>query len=255
MTDCIGKKVGLLQRMLSALGHGVSRLASPCRAPLMVGLYFPSLTNTTLWRPCCLSQLGHRRIFALLGAEIKGEIMKVQRVVFALMAMMFLFAGKSPAQQVKTDYDRSADFSQYKTYSWGQVKTQDPLYVDRIKSSVNAALAARGWTQVDSGGEVSIVAMEITRNQQTLNTFYDGFGGGWGWRRFGGGGLGEATTTTETYKVGTLVVDLFETKTKKLLWRGTSSDTLSNNSDKNIKNLDKGVEKLFKQFPPGSSKK
>ena len=181
--------------------------------------------------------------------------MKVQRVMFALIGMMFLLAGTLSAQQVKTDYDRSANFGQYKTYSWEHVKTQDPLYEDRIKNSVNAALAAKGWTQVDSGGDVSLVAMEITHNQQTLNTFYDGFGGGWGWRRFGGGGFGEATTTTETYKVGTLVVDLFDSKTRKLLWRGTSSDTLSNNSDKNIKNLDKGVEKLFKQFPPGSSKK
>jgi hypothetical protein len=213
--------------------------------------YKPKLFGSHVAYPSCVTQ-EHSRF---LVADIKGEIMKVQRVVFALMAMLFLFAGKSPAQQVKTDYDRSADFSRYKTYSWEQVKTQDPLYVDRIKSSVNAALTARGWTQVDADGDVSIVAMEITRNQQTLNTFYDGFGGGWGWRRFGGGGLGEATTTTETYKVGTLVVDLFETKTKKLLWRGTSSDTISNNSDKNIKNLDKGVEKLFKQFPPGSAKK
>src|SRR5712664_3929943 len=180
--------------------------------------------------------------------------MKVQRVVLVLMGMMFLFAGKSLAQQVKTDYDRSADFGKYKTYSWEQVKTQDPLFVDRIKSSVNAALAAKGWTQVNSGGDVSIVAIQTTQNQQTLNTFYDGFGGGWGWRRFGGGGFGEATTTTETYKVGTLVVDLFDTKTKQLLWRGSSSDTLSNNSNKNIKNLDKGVQKMFKKFPPGSSK-
>ena len=168
--------------------------------------------------------------------------------------MMLLLTGKTWAQQVKTDYDRSANFGQYKTYSWEQVKTKDPLWVDRIKTSVNAALAAKGWTQVDSGGDVSIVAMEITQDQQTLNTFYDGFGGGWGWRRFGGGGFGDATTTTETYKVGTLVVDLFDTKSKQLIWRGSSSDTLSNNSNKNIQNLDKGVEKLFKQFPPGSSK-
>jgi hypothetical protein len=88
-----------------------------------------------------------------------------------------------------------------------------------------------------------------------LNTYYDGFGGGWGFRRFGGGGFGEATTTTETYKVGTLVVDLFDTKTKQLVWRGNASDTLSNNSNKNIHNMDKDVEKMFKQFPPGSSKK
>src|SRR4029077_16632505 len=141
-----------------------------------------------------------------------------------------LFGGKLSAQQVKTDYDRSANFAQYKTYSWEQVKTKNALDIDRIKAAVNLALAAKGWTQVDSGGDVSIVAMEITRNQQTLNTFYDGFGGGWGWRRFGGGGFGEATTTTETYKVGTLVIDLFDSKAKKLLWRGASSDTLSDNS-------------------------
>jgi hypothetical protein len=181
--------------------------------------------------------------------------MKMQKIVFVLMGLMLLFAGKASAQQVKTDYDRNANFAQYKTYSWEHVKTQDALDVDRIKSAVNAALAAKGWTQVDSGGDVSIVAMEITQNQQTLNTFYDGLGGGWGWRRFGGGGFGQATTTTETYKVGTVVVDLFDSKTKQLIWRGSESDTLSSKSEKNIKNLDKGVEKMFKNFPPGSSKK
>jgi hypothetical protein len=179
----------------------------------------------------------------------------LQKAVFVLMGMMLLFAGKLSAQQVKTDFDRNANFGQYKTYSWEQVKTKDALDVGRIKAAVNAALAAKGWTQVDSGGDVSIIAMEMTHDQQTLNTFYNGFGGGWGWRRFGGGGLGEATTTTETYRVGTVVVDLFDTKTKQLIWRGSSSDTLSNNSDKNIKNLDKGVDKMFKNFPPGSSKK
>src|SRR5712692_11297890 len=161
--------------------------------------------------------------------------MKLQRVVFVLIGMMFLFAGKSSAQQVKTDYDHSANFGQYKTYSWAQVKTKDALDVDRIKDAVNAALAAKGWTQVDSGGDASVVAMEITKNQQTLNTFYDGFGGGWRWGGFGG--FGESTTTSETYKVGTLVVDLFDAKAKNLIWRGSSSDTLSNNADKNIKNL------------------
>jgi len=108
---------------------------------------------------------------------------------------------------------------------------------------------------VDSGADVSIVAMEITRDQKTLDTFYDGFGGGWGWRRFGGGGFGEATTTSDTYKVGTVVVDLFDARTKQLIWRGAASDTLSDNSDKNIKNLDEGVDKMFNHFPPSATKK
>src|SRR5947209_1949977 len=184
----------------------------------------------------------------------KGGSMKLQKAVFVLMGMMLLFAGKLSAQQVKTDYDRNANFTKYKTYSWAQVKTKDALDVDRIKSAVNAALAAKGWTQVDSGGDVSIMAMEITRNEQTLNTFYDGFGGGWGWRRFGGGGFGDATTTTENYKVGTLVVDLFDASSRNLIWRGSASDTLSDKSEKNIKNLDKGVQKMFDRFPPDVKK-
>jgi hypothetical protein len=180
--------------------------------------------------------------------------MKIKKIVFGLMAMALL-SGLASGQQVKTDYDRAANFTQYKTYSWQHVKTRDPLDVDRIKGAVNAALAAKGWTHVDSGGDASIVAVEMTRDQQTLNTFYDGLGGGWGWRRFGGGGFGEATTTTETYKVGTVVVDLFDTKSKQLIWRGSASDTLSNNSDKNIKNLDKSIEKMFQHFPPNASKR
>jgi hypothetical protein len=54
--------------------------------------------------------------------------------------------------------------------------------------------------------------------------------------------------------VGTLIVDLFDANTKTLIWRGSSSDTLSNTSDKNIKNLDKGVQKMFVHFSPGEKK-
>src|SRR5712672_4396247 len=108
--------------------------------------------------------------------------------VFNLIAMLFLLTAASFAEQVKTDYDRSVNFGQYKTYSWQNVDTKDPLQIDRIKSDVDAALTAKGWTQVPSGGNISLVAMEITTNQQTLNTYYDN-SGGFG-RRFRGGGFG-----------------------------------------------------------------
>ena len=115
---------------------------------------------------------------------------------------------------------------------------------------MNASLSAKGWTEVPSGGDAAVVAIETTQNQQSLDTFYNGFGGGWRW-----GGLGNATTTVETYKVGTLVVDIFDANNKKLIWRGSARDPLSNNSDKNIKELDKGVSKMFNHFPPGAGKK
>ena len=180
--------------------------------------------------------------------------MNAQRRISSFMGIALLFATASVAQQVKTDYDRNTDFNQYKTYSWENVHTQNPLWVDRIKAAVNSAMAAKGWTQVESNGNVSIMAMEMTQSHQTLNTYYDSFAGGWGWRRGFGGGFGDATTTEDTYKVGTLVVDLFDSNTKKLIWRGSASDTLSDKSDKNIKNLDKGVEKMFNHFPPDVKK-
>ena len=178
--------------------------------------------------------------------------MNMLRTISACAGMALLCATATFAQQVKTDYDRSADFAQYKTYSWEKVQTTDPLWVDRIKEAVNASLAAKGLTPVESGGDVAVVAIETTQNQNTLNTFYDGFGGGWRWR--GMGGMGDATTTVETYKVGTLVIDLFDAHSKKLIWRGSSSDTLSDKSDKNIRNLDKGVQKMFDHFPPDVKK-
>jgi hypothetical protein len=178
--------------------------------------------------------------------NLKEKVMKSSNIL-ASAGIVFFFATGLLAQQVKTDYDRGVDFSQFKTYSWEKVQTQDPLWVSRIKQAINATLASRGWTPVISGGDVAIVAMDMTQSHQTINTYYDGFGGGWRW----GGGFGDATTSVDTYKVGTLVVDMFDGHTKKLIWRGSASDTLSDKSDKNIKNLDKGVQKMFDHFPPG----
>src|SRR5207245_4602547 len=135
--------------------------------------------------------------------------MKLLSKIAASIGLTLALATVSLAQQVKTDYDHSVNFAQYKTYSWEKVQTKDPLLVDRIKSAVNSALAAKGWTEVPSAGDVEVLSIETTPNQQTLDTFYNGFGGGRRWGGFGGG-FGDATTTVENYKVGTLVVELFD---------------------------------------------
>ena len=182
--------------------------------------------------------------------EGKLPIMRNPQRLIALALTIFSVVSVSRAQNVKTDYDRRADFTQYKTFSFEKIETKDPLWVDRITAAVGGALTAKGLTQVDTGGDIAVIAIGMSADRQTLNTFYDSFGGGWGWRHWGGDDFGEATTTTETYRIGTLVVDLFDRKTKALLWRGSASRTLSNSSAKNIKTFDKSVNKLFKDFPP-----
>ena len=170
-----------------------------------------------------------------------------QRTASIALVTLLLLAG-SLAQEINTDYDRNADFSHYKTFSFEKVETKDPLWVDRVRAAVGGELTAKGLTQVASDGDIVIIAIGMTTDRQTLDTFYDTYPGGWGWRW--GSGYGDVTTTTETYTVGTLVVDLFERKTRALLWRGSVSNTLSNSSTNNIKNFDKSVKKLFRGFPP-----
>src|SRR5262245_1057101 len=86
------------------------------------------------------------------------------------------------AQDVDTDYDRLVDFNKYRTYSWTKVQTDDDLWPGHIRDAVNSALAAKGWKKVAAGGDVAIIAMEMTKDHQSLNTYYDIFEGGWGWR-------------------------------------------------------------------------
>jgi hypothetical protein len=164
----------------------------------------------------------------------------------ALQLLVPMFAGVCLLLAgVKIDYDHGADFNRYKTYSWLSAKGTDDLWTDRIVQDVDAQLAAKGWSKVESGGKATISAFGRTHNEQTLETYYNGFGGGWRWR-----GFGDATTMVENTPVGTLVVDVFDGSSKKLIWRGMSTDTLSTKPDKNEKKLEKAVEDMFKKFPP-----
>jgi hypothetical protein len=163
---------------------------------------------------------------------------------WALMAASLLLVAAAAWASISTDYDHSANFANYKTYSWGKLQTANSIWDQRVKDAVDSQLVAKGWTQVPTGGDVVVTAFGKTRDEQTLNTFYDGFPG----RRWGG--FGEATTTVDTYKVGTLVVDMFDANSNNLIWRGVSSDTLSSNNDKNTKKLDGDVRNMFKHFPP-----
>jgi hypothetical protein len=172
--------------------------------------------------------------------------MKLHTRIPAIIVMVIVFSTLMIAQEVQTDYDHHVDFSNYKTYSWAKVETSNSIWDGRVKDAVDKELQSKGLSQVPSGGDVAIVAVGTTREKPTLETFYNGGFGGWGWRGFGD----TATTTVENYKEGTLVVDMFDPNTKKLLWRGTSSDTLSDKPEKNEKKLEKGVDKMFKDFPP-----
>jgi|SRR5580704_7453089 hypothetical protein len=176
--------------------------------------------------------------------------MRLRRIIIGLFLLM-LVAGDAMAQKITTDFDPRANFSEYKTFTWIRPPKveMDPFMEQRLVEAIDAALTAKGWQPVTEGADVGIVAHVATRERHTLETFYEGFGGGWGWHHWGVG-FGEAYTTDHPYEEGTLVVDMFDSHTKQLIWRGVATETFSEKPDKDTKKLNKDVEKLFKGFPP-----
>ncbi len=170
--------------------------------------------------------------------------MTTLRISLTALVSLLLVSAAAVAQDVKTDFDHHANFSQFRTYYWEKVQTSDPLWENRIKDAVNKDLQAKGWQMVDNGGDVALTAVGSAHNQREYQTFYNGLGG-WRW-----GGFGETTTEVENYPVGSLVLDMYDAHNKQLIWRGVSSDSLSNNPEKNEKKLDKAVDKMFDHFPP-----
>jgi hypothetical protein len=185
-------------------------------------------------------------------------MMRAITKMFGVMLGIGLVAGmarSASAQDVKTDYDKAVDFSKYKTFStkiatsWG-----NPLGEKRALEIIEKAFAGKGWKKVDEASADALVMIHgATQVKRDLNTFYSGYGG-YGYRGYGGMGMGTATTTVNEYTVGTMVLDIFDAKSKQLIWRGTGSDELSDKPDKNQKKVEKATEKMFKNFPPKPGK-
>jgi hypothetical protein len=181
--------------------------------------------------------------------------MKMRR--FALAAALSLIGATAFAQDVKTDFDKAADFSAIKTFSmklgtsWG-----NQIGEKRVMDEFEQTLVEKGWKKDDANPDALVVVHGASQTKRSLNTFYSGGYGGYGYRGWGGmGGMGTATTTESEYTIGTLVVDIFNAKTKALMFRGTASDELSDKPEKNVKKMEKASAKMFKEFPPGSVKK
>jgi len=155
------------------------------------------------------------------------------------------------AQDVSVDSDTSYDFSKLKTFAI-QVATSggNPLAEKRVVGEVEEALVGKGWKKADPAAADAMVMLHgATETKKNLSTMYSGMGG---WRF---GGMGTAQTSVQEYKVGTLVVDIFDAKSKQLVFRGTAQDEMSDKVDKNQKKLEKATGKMFKDFPPGTGKK
>ena len=183
--------------------------------------------------------------------------------VILAFAFVLSFATSAAAQDVRYNFDSSEDFSKFKTYKWVDVKGSDqinPIVQKQIQQSIDTQLATKGLTKTDSDSADLYVGMQTAvGTEKQFNTYSTGWGYGPGWGGGWYGGMGSTTTTgsTTTIYVGQLVLDMYSSAKKDLVWRGTASKTIDPKAkpDKQEKNINKAVAKLLKNYPPQKKEK
>ncbi len=179
---------------------------------------------------------------------------KIISVVLLSVSALF-FAGSLQAQ-VTADFDKSVDFSTYKTYSFlGWQKDSDTLLNDfdkkRLQDAFKAEFDVRNLKFVESGGDM-LVSLFIFVDQKTDLTAYTSHSGGYGYgaASWGYGGSSSSTTISENdYQVGTLILDCYDAKESKLIFQGKNIKTIQENPSKREKTIPKEVGKLMSKFP------
>ncbi len=160
------------------------------------------------------------------------------RSFMKMIPLLLLIAAAAWAQEVRYNYDRSADFSNYHTYAWAPSPANvDQLTDQEIRGAIDKQLAEKGLVRVTENPDLLVRYQLTVTEEPQFETW---------------GQPGWATTTVTAIPVGTLVVDMYDPARQQLVWRGVATKTLSSSSnpDKRMKKLDKTMDKLFKHYPP-----
>lgn len=184
------------------------------------------------------------------------------RILTILIVAVVAVAAGCSSITVRTDYDRDADFTLYRTFGWlpqptssisgsaAQAQARNDLMDKRILSAVNNQLVNRGL-QIDTTSPDLLLAYH-TGVQDKVEVTDWGYSypsyGAWG----GGYGYGGRNIDVYSYQEGTFILDFIDGKTHRLVWRGTATGVLDTNPnpEKSEKNINQVVEKLLAQYPP-----
>jgi hypothetical protein len=142
---------------------------------------------------------------------------------------------------IRTDYDRGADFTKYKTLKWmpnpekrvSRVR-QNSLLDKRIHRAVEDELKGKGYRFVQGGKTDALIVCHIgVRNKVDIDRY-----GYWGRR-----------VHVQRYKEGSIVLDIVDAKTKELIWRGVAQGTV-HYLEGDPERVNEAVFKILEGYPP-----
>ena len=188
--------------------------------------------------------------------------MKKYLQISTLLLVVAYLISCGPSLKVSNDYDKSVNFDQYKTFAlYNSDSIHDaisPLNQQRIINAVKDEMVKKGFQENTSSPDVMVNITAILQNRVAVSSTTDYYGYGGMYRPYyWGGGMSTASTNynVQHYKDGSLIIDVIDANSKKLVWQGTGNKEI----DKPVKDPDtvipKAVASIMESFPPGKTKK
>ena len=176
--------------------------------------------------------------------------MRKMTVLFTALAALAL-AGCA-TMTVSSHIERGVDFSDYVTYDWGppdNLPTGDPrldsnpFFRDYVQGAIEKKMAAKGYVRAVTGTPDLLIHYHASVNQKLdvyeVDSYY-------------GYCYGNCQPQVVNYEEGTLLIDVVDTTTSKVVWRGWSQDTMNgviDNQDRLERQVEEGVTKMMRLLP------
>lgn len=183
------------------------------------------------------------------------------RVIPAMM-IIALMAACASSTNIKSDYDRSVDFSQYKTYGYySPMGIENPNYSSLLgqmfRDAIDAQMLKRGYVKSSSPDLLFNVSARMEDKTRVTTMSNPGMYGGSGYYGYRGGmydpwgGYGYGTSThVSQYTEGTINVDMVDPKMKRMLWEGVAIGKVQDKKNDNLReDIMTGVAEMFEGYP------
>jgi hypothetical protein len=156
--------------------------------------------------------------------------------------------------RVSSHTEHGLAWSQYRTFEWGLADSlppsdprfqKDPHFRDRIEGAVERQLAAKGFERSAATATPDVlIHYHAAINERITVDEID--------RQYVQCVTGDCGPRITHYEAGTLVVDIIDARTNRLIWRGWAQDSVEGvlgNRDRVRQTVEEGVSRMFATFP------
>ena len=182
-------------------------------------------------------------------------------VTLALLALAALLTACASGPDIRSDYDHTVDFSQYKTYNFfSPLGIENPnystIYGSVFREAISREMEARGYTLSDDPDLLLNVSAKL-QDKTKVTTYNDPMPpmGYYGYRRgiydpWYGYGYGTQTQVSQ-YTEGTVNIDMVDARAKRMVWEGVGVGRLKDDrTNEEVREaINAGVASMFEGYP------